>query len=102
MYLPLDGPSKQFSISLTDSTVIKVENGGSPLESRKIITILPTDGKIWIYFGDNSTTPNAATVKSDGFPHFKNALHSYEASDTQEIYIVSDTGNVDVRVSERA
>lgn len=99
---PLDGPAKQFSVSLSSTVVVKVEQGGSPLTDRKVIVIMPLDGKIWVYFGDNNTVPNAATVKANGFPHFTNAKEGYEASSTQELYIVADTGTVDVRIAERA
>lgn len=98
----LNGPSKQFSVSLTNSTVIEVKDGSSPLSERKVVTIMPLDGKIWVYFGDGTNVPNSTTVKTDGFPQFKNTKESYEASDSQELYIVSDSGTVDVRIAERA
>jgi hypothetical protein len=101
-FLPLDGPSTQFAISLTSTTVQEVKSGSSALDERKLITLLPTNGKIYIYFGDGSTTPSANDVQTKGFPHPTNALRSYEASSTQEVYIVADTGTVDVRASERA
>ena len=101
--LPLDGPSNQFAISLTSTVAVEVKDGANPaLEERKIITILPVDGHIYIYFGDGSTTPTASDVKTKGFPHPKNAMRSYEASHSQDVWIISDTGTVDVRVAERA
>jgi hypothetical protein len=101
MFKPLDGPSFQASVSVTDSTVFRVRVGSTEFKGRQVITILPTDGKIWVYFGDEVNTPTAATVKSDGFPHFKNSLRTYEATDTQQVFIVADTGTVDVRFVER-
>lgn len=99
----LDGPATQGQQNVTDASVFEVKAGGSALDGRNIVTIMPLDGKIWVYFGDDSVAaPNAATVKSDGFPHFKNSLRSYEAGELQPIYIVSDTGTVDVRFAERA
>lgn len=101
--LPLDGPSQQFSISLTSTTAVEVKDGANPpLGERKVITMMPTDGKIYVYFGDGSTTPTANDVKTKGFPHSKGSMRSYEASDTQDVWIVADTGTVDVRVAERS
>lgn len=101
MLKPLDGPSFQASVSVTDSTVFRVKVGSTEFKGRQVITILPTDGKIWVYFGDEISTPNAVTVKTDGFPHFKNSLRTYEATSTQQVFIVADTGTVDVRFVER-
>lgn len=101
MFMPLDGPSNQFAVALTSTVAVEVKVG-SPLQERKMLTILPTDGKIYIYFGDGSTTPSASDIQTKGFPHAKNTLKSYEASDSQDVWIVSDTGTVDVRIAERA
>ncbi len=100
--LPLDGPSKQFAVALTDSTAVEVKYSTSPLEERKVVTMMPLDGKIWIYFGDGDHTPTANDVKTKGFPHQKGALRSYEAAPNQDVWIVSDDGNTDVRIAERA
>ena len=101
MFLPLDGPALQDQESVTSLAVFRVRSGVAELDDRDVVTIMPLDGKIWVYFGDGTTTPNAATVKSKGFPQFKNTLRTYEASARQEIYIVADTGTVDVRFAER-
>lgn len=101
MYQDLDGPAKQYSKSVTSTVVVEVINV-SALYERKVVTLQPIDGKIWVYFGDGDTTPSAATVKADGFIHFKNTRDSYEASTTQPLFIVADTGTVDVRIAERA
>ena len=102
MFQPLDGPSTQGQQSVTDSTVFEVKKNASALAERDIVTIMPLDGKIWIYFGDDqASAPSAAVVKSDGFPHFTNSLRSYEAGSAQPLYIVADTGTVDVRFAER-
>ena len=101
MYQPLDGPSLQNSVSVDSTTVQKLPSG-SELTERKVITIQPLDGKIWVYFGDGSTTPSAATVAADGFEHGKKAIQTYEASDSQPIFILAQSGTVDVRYAERA
>ena len=103
MILPLDGPSAQFAVALTSSTAVEVKDGANPaMSERKVVTILPIDGKIYIYFGDTVSTPTASDVKTKGFPHPKGAMRSYEAADTQDVWIVADTGTVDVRVAERS
>jgi len=100
---PLDGPATQFTISATTSSVSEVKDGSNDaLKGRQVVTIMPLDGKIWVYFGNGNTTPSAADVKNKGFPHFKNSMRSYEAAHLQPLYIVSDTGTVDVRISERS
>lgn len=101
MLMPLDGPSKQFSITLTSSVVVEVKIT-TALEERKVITIQPLDADIWVYFGDGINVPNVATVAADGFKHFKKAKESYEASNTQPIYILSTNASNDVRLVERA
>lgn len=101
MFLPLDGPSLQSQQNVIDSSVFRVKVGTSELLERKIVTIYPLDGKIWIFFGDGSTVPTASDVKNKGFPQPVGSLRSYEASSGQEIYIVGDSGTVDVRFAER-
>jgi hypothetical protein len=101
-FQPLDGPAKQYSLSVGDSAVLEVvKTSESALNGRSVVTIYPIDGKIWVYFGDGINTPSASTVKSDGFPHPKTA-RSYEAGHLQPLFIVSDSGTVDVRIAERA
>ena len=102
MLQPLDGPSKQDAISIDDITVIEVKIDASPLDERKVITLQP-NGKIRVFFGDGSSVPNAATVLAKGFLHYKNAVRSYEASDSQTVYMIAETGGAtEVIVAERA
>jgi len=102
MLQPLDGPSAQFSASLTSVTVVEIKAGASVLSERKVITLQPLDGDVWVYFGDGITTPNAATVASDGFRHYSKDKESYEATNQQQVFMVAVTGTVDVRGAERA
>lgn len=101
MYLPLDGPSLQDRVSVTDSTVFRVKVGSSEFEDRDVVCIQPLDGLIWLYFGDGTNTPNATTVKDKGFPIPKNSFRSFEAGNTQQIFIVADSGTVSVTFAER-
>jgi hypothetical protein len=101
MYFRLDGPTLQEQQNVTDSTVFRVRVGAAEFSERDVVTIHPMNGLIWVFFGDGVNTPTAANVKSKGFPHPKGATRTYEAAPSQEIYIVADTGTVDVRYAER-
>jgi len=99
--MSLDGPAKQFSVLVDTVTVVELKKDAAPLEERRVVTV-QADGKIYIYFGDEGVFPNAATVASDGFIHFKNGKETYEATDTQSLYVLAVTGSVTVRAAERA
>lgn len=101
MYLRLDGPSLQGSASVNSASVFRVRVGAAEMPERDVVSIQPLDGKIWVYFGDGVNVPSASDVKSKGFPQPKGGMRTYEATNTQEIYIVSDAGTVDVRFAER-
>jgi hypothetical protein len=101
MYFRLDGPTLQDQENVTSTTVFRVKVGTSEFQERDVVTIFPVDGLIWVFFGDNVTVPTAANVKAKGFPQPKGSLRTYEAASSQEIYIVADTGTVDVRYAER-
>ena len=101
MFQPLDGPSLQDKITVDTTTVQELKSGGSALEERKVVTIQP-DGRIYVYFGDGSSTPSAATVVADGFLQFKDSKETYEASESQPVFVLAVTGTVNVRFAERA
>lgn len=100
-FSPLDGPSKQYSLSVTTGAVVEVINTSS-LDERKVVTIQPLTSDIWVYFWDGTNTPSLATVQNDGFRQFKKAMNTYEASTQQKIYIVAITATTSVRIVERA
>lgn len=100
MFQPLDGPAKQFTMSVNTTTPQEVKVT-TALEDRQVVTIQPTDGKIWVYFGDGST-PLAATIVANGFPQVKNSFRSYEAGPRQPLWILSQSGTVTVKIAERA
>lgn len=102
MFLPLDGPATQAQEDVTSTVVFRVRAGASELEGRNVVTIQGINGVLWVYFGDGSTTPSATQVKNAGFQQPKAAIATYEASESQPIFIVADVGTVDVRYSERA
>lgn len=101
MYIRLDGPSKQGQQNVTSAAVFRVKLGTTEFSDREVVTIYPIDGKIWVFFADEGVVPTASDVKSKGFPQPKNSMRTYEATYTQLIYIIADTGTVDVRYAER-
>lgn len=98
----LDGPALQGTLSgVGTATPVEVKVGGSAFSERKVVS-LQGDGKFYVYFADEGVVPNAATVAADGFTQFKDALNSYEASDTQAVYVLAVTGTVNIKIAERA
>ena len=102
MLQPLDGPSDQGKLSVTDAAVTEVKISASVLSERKVVTLQPTDGKVRVYFGDGSGAPLLSTVASDGFLVFKNQITSFEAAESQSVYVCAESGTVQVVVAERA
>ena len=102
MFQALDGPSAQDTISVGTGTVVEVKVGASPLEERKVVTIQPKDGKIYVYFGDGVSTPSIGTMAADGFIQVKSSLRSYEAAKSQAVFILAVSGTVNVTIAERA
>ena len=102
MLSPLDGPAKQFQLTANTTTPQELKRDATALEERKVITIQAIDGKVWIYFADEIETVTAANVSSKGFLHFSKGKESYEASNTQKVYVLAFAGTVDVRGAERA
>ena len=102
MLSPLDGPSKQFAISVDSTTVKEIKAGASALTERKVITLQPLGGDIWIYFADEGETPSASDVATKGFQHFKKNKESYEASTQQAVFMLAVSSTADVRGAERS
>lgn len=102
MLLPLDGPSVQDTVSVTTATVVEAKIGASALSERKVVTLQPRTSKLYVYFGAEGVTPNAATVAADGFIVFKNAIQSFEASESQKIFLLSVSVTNTVVIAERA
>jgi len=101
MLLPLDGPSTQIKITgIGTATPVQAKVGASAFTDRKVITLQPT-GKMKVYFSDGSV-PSAATVLANGFTHFKDAKETYEVGEKQVVYLLAETGTIDVIIAERA
>ena len=103
MYQALDGPSKQFSLSVDDATVKEITNN-APLDERKVVTMqVKSGGKLFVYFGDGSNTPSISDMQNDGIDHPNKVIRSYEASQSQPIFVLAENGaTVDVKIIERA
>jgi hypothetical protein len=101
MFSPLDGPSAQESLTVTSATVQEAKAGVSVLSDRQVVTLQPSQ-KIYVYFGDGISVPNAATVSSKGIIQYKDQLNSYEASSSQPIFILAVSTTASVKVIERS
>ena len=92
MLQPLDGPALHGTMSVTTSPS-EVKVNALALEERKMISVSPTDGKIW-YGYDNTVTSATGTRVT------KHQTLFLEAAATLPVWIVSDSGTVDVRITE--
>lgn len=92
MFLPLDGPGVSGSLNVTTSAV-ELKVNASALEDRKVVTIQPLDGDV--YFGYDSSV-----TSSTGTKVFKGQYFPLEAGDQLTVYLVADSGTVDVRITE--
>lgn len=101
MFEPLDGPSAQIKLTVGTAAPVEAKVSTNSLPERKVITLQPA-GRMRIYFGDETTIPNAATVLANGFIHFKDAKESYEAGPKQRVWLLSESGTIDVILAERA
>lgn len=103
MLQPLDGPAKQYTLTVDNTAVTEiVKPSEDALSERKVITI-QSEGRIRIYFGDDTNIPSITTVLDDGLIHFKWGKESYEASASQKVFIAGETTTqVKVYIVERA
>jgi hypothetical protein len=95
MFLPLDGPSVEDEISVGTGSPTELKVSTSPLEDRKVVTFQPLTGKVRWGFSNSITS-------STGFTAVKSQLITIEASDSQPVYIIAESGTVDVYFAERA
>lgn len=93
MFIPLNGPGDQASLSVSTSP-IEIKVGASRLEQRTIVTVQPLNGDI--YIGYNSLTLTSST----GTKVFKGQVYVLEATDSLPVYAVSESGTIDVRITE--
>jgi len=89
-YLMVDGPAVQGTLNV--STEVEAKVGATVLAERKVITIQPIDGKIYASFQSGV----------EGFLIFKSQIVSFEISDLLPLYLVAESGTVEVKICERA
>lgn len=94
MYQPLDGPSVNGALSVTD-TATELKVGASVLDQRTVVTIQPLDGVVYFGFSSGVTASNGTKV-------FKGQFFALEAGDSETVFLVAESGQtVDVRITER-
>lgn len=91
-FIPLNGPGVNGALSVT-STASEVKVGSSRLEDRSIVTIQPLTADVW-YGYDNGVT------SSTGTKIFKGQVFPLEATSSLPVYVVAESGTVDVRITE--
>lgn len=92
MYQPIDGPNVYKSLSVTTSaTELKV--GASVLDDRIAILIQPINGRVYFGFSNAVTTSNGILLQ-------KNQIFGLELGPRASIYLIAETGIVDVRIAE--
>lgn len=107
MSQPLDGPSKPGKlIGVGTVTPVEVKSGASAFEGRQVVTLQShrldaNSGPFYVYTADDGEVPSAATVADKGLIQPKNAKEDYEASVHQAIYVLSVSGTIDIRITER-
>lgn len=92
MFLNLDGPATYGALSVTTSAQ-EVKVGASALDERKVITIQPLNGDLYMGY-DNSVTASTGTKIYQG------QVYAMEATEKLLVFIVASTGTVDVRITE--
>lgn len=101
-FTAVDGPSLQSSLTVTTTTVVEVKGGSDAYTDRKIITLQPIGGSIYVYFANSGEVPSATDVQNKGFLQFRLQINSYEAGQFQAVYILAISATTDVRLAERA
>jgi hypothetical protein len=95
MFMPLDGPSSQDLITISDSSQTEIKVGASVLSERKVVTIQPFGGDIRVFFVSGLDLDHGLLIKNK-------EKATFEASDSQDLYMISVSGTIDVVVIERA
>lgn len=102
MLFPLDGPALQNALSITTTVVVEAKIGASAFKERKAVTIQPKNGDLYIYFGDDTTTPTNTDLTNKGMLIYSGAKETYEASASQRIFLMAVSATTTVIVVERA
>lgn len=92
MLQPLDGPGDQTALAVS-TTPVELKVGASVLEDRKVVTIQPLDGDV--YFGYTT-----GVTASTGTKVYERQYFPLEAGELLTVYLVAESGTVDVRITE--
>lgn len=101
MFQPLDGPSVQGAISVTNSLVKELKVNASVFPDRLIISFQPLNGNVYIYFGDGVNTPSVSDMQTKGFVYYQNNIYEIEASVGQPIFVLAVSTTVNLILAER-
>jgi hypothetical protein len=99
-FLPLDGPSRQAKLSVTQNTVVELKIEAFPLPERKAITVQGS-GRFYMFFGNESGTPSTVDLQNNGFTCFKDELITVEAGDDQRVFVLAADATINIVVAER-
>lgn len=92
MLLPLDGPADSTSKNISASEEVKV--GASALDERKMISVQPLDGNVFLSYASPATSSNAFLKV------FQGQFVELERGTLLPVYIVAETGTVTTLVGE--
>lgn len=93
MYQITDGPGTNTSLSVTDAASVEVKVGAEAQPERKIVIIQPQNGRV--YWGYSNSVSS-----SNGFLISKKQTIVIEATTMLPVYIIAESGTVDVRIAE--
>ena len=85
-----------YSTISVSTSAVEVKVGGTALANRKVLTILPEDGGP-VYFGFSN-----AVTSSSGTPIYKRQLLTMRVSDDVAVWLIAESGTIDVRITEGA
>lgn len=94
MFEALDGPAVYGNLSVTTSAQ-EVKVGASTLQDRKFVTIQPLDGDVYFGYSNSVTTSNGTKI-------YRDQVFPIEAGEALEVWVIADSGTVDVRITEVA
>jgi hypothetical protein len=94
MLQPLDGPAVSSSVAVSSAVEIKV--GSTVLDERKMLSVQPTDGNIYLSYEAAASASNAFLIVFEG------QYIELERGALLPVYMVAESGTVNVLVGEIA
>lgn len=83
------------TLSVNDTTPVELKVGGTALAGRKMVSIQPIDGRL--YYGYNNSVTSAT-----GTELARKQIILFSAGPQITIFLLAETGTVDVRIGELA